>query len=46
MPSVMPIERNSQLTSVHFRIAWIQPVSSRRVRSAAMAKAKGMVIEM
>ena len=46
MPSVMPIERNSQLTSVHLRMAWIQPVSRRRESSAAMAKAKGMVMLM
>ena len=46
MPSVMPIERKSQETSVHLRIAWIQPVSSRRVSSAAIAKANGMVMLM
>ena len=46
MPSVIPIERNSQLTRVHFRIAWIQPVSSRRDSSAATAKANGMVMLM
>ena len=42
----MPIERNSQETRVHFRMAWIQPVSSRRESSAATAKAKGMVMLM
>ena len=45
-PSVIPIERNSQLTSVHFRMAWIQPVSSRRESSAAMANANGIVMLM
>ena len=42
----MPIERNNQLTSVHFRMAWIQPVSSRRESRAAMANANGMVTLM
>ena len=46
MPSVMPIDRKSQLTSVHFRIAWIQPVSRRRESSAATANANGMVMLM
>ena len=46
MPRVIPIERKSQLTSVHLRMAWIQPVSRLRVSSAAMAKAKGMVMLM
>jgi hypothetical protein len=37
------MERKSQLTSVHLRMAWIQPVSRLRERSAAMANANGMV---
>src|SRR6476646_5457145 len=43
MPRVMPMDRNSQLTRVHFRMAWIHPVSSRRESSAAIAQANGMV---
>jgi hypothetical protein len=46
MPSVMPIERKSQESSVHLRIAWIHPVSSRRESSAATAKANGIVMLM
>jgi hypothetical protein len=42
----MPIERNSQLTRVHFRIAWIQPASRLRDMRAATAKANGMVMLM
>ena len=40
------MERNTHDTSVHFRMATIQPLSSRRRRSAAIAKAKGMVTLM
>jgi hypothetical protein len=46
MPRVMPMARNSQLRSVHFRMARIHPVSSRFDKSAAMANAKGIVILM
>ena len=44
MPSVMPIVRKSQETSVQLRMAWSQPVSSFRESSAAMANANGMVM--
>ncbi len=40
------MERKNQLTSVHLRMAWIQPASRRRVSSAAMAKANGIVMLM
>src|SRR4051812_42821312 len=44
MPSVMPIERKSHEARAHFRIATIQPVSSARAMSAAIANAYGMVM--
>jgi hypothetical protein len=43
---VIPIDRKSQLSSVHLRMAVIQPVSRRRDSRAAMAKAKGIVMLM
>ena len=46
MPRTMPIERNTQETRVHFRMATIQPLSSRRRSNAATAKANGMVMLM
>ncbi len=46
MPRVIPTDRKSQLSRVHFRMAWIQPVSRRRESSAAMAKAKGIAMLM
>jgi len=45
IPNVMPIERNTHDSSVHFRMAWSQPVSSRRDNSAATANANGIVME-
>src|SRR2546427_6409080 len=46
MPRQIPIERNSHDNSVHLRIATSQSVSSRFDKSAAIAKANGIVIEM
>src|SRR5713226_7170368 len=46
IPRQMPIERNSQESSVHLRIATSQSASSFLVSSAATAKANGIVIEM
>ena len=46
MPRVIPQDRNSQESSVHFRMAWIQPESSRLESRAAIAKANGMVMLM
>src|SRR5207244_1123060 len=46
MPRQIPIERNSHESSVHFRMATSQSVSSFFDSNAAIAKANGMVIEM
>src|SRR6266513_2811767 len=46
MPRQIPIERNSHDKSVHLRIATSQSVSSRFDKSAAIAKANGIVIEI
>ena len=46
MPRQIPIERNSQDRSVHLRIATSQSASSFFKRSADIANANGMVIEM
>ncbi len=40
------MDRNSQDTMVHLRIAWSQPTSRRFETSAAIAKANGMVMLM
>jgi hypothetical protein len=44
MPSTMPIVRKNQLTSAQRRTAASHSPSSRRVISAAIAKAKGTVV--
>ena len=46
MPRMRPILRKSHETNVHLRIATSQSLSSRFDKSAAIANANGMVMEM